>query len=175
MTQFDGPRSLTLRNAISRRGRTFPPADALRVAVLYHGAPRRCRNMCAHLERSGFCVACPDSERRLLDAVESLHDVVVVRIDGRPTGRGVRREFRELRLLRHEAGERSITVLHEYEPSQQERLLADRWGAVLVRRKGRAYASLVTALVKVSRNLGQSPPSGRSDDTEDRLEPFPFE
>ena len=177
MAASGGLRDLTLRNAAYARRRTFPPPDALRVAVLHYGVERRCTNMCTYLERCGFYVTCLATDRRLLDAVASDPHVVVVRVDGRPRGSALRREFQELPALRDEIGNRPIIVFLEHEAASHERRIAEERQAALVLREGPAYASLCTALFGVHMRLtgGREPGSIDEDAAEDLSPRFPFE
>ena len=167
---------MTLRNAAYARGRTFPPPDALRVAVLHYGVERRCTNMCTYLERSGFHVTCLGTDRRLFDAVASDPHVIVVRVDGRPRGSGVRQEFQELQALRHEIGNRPIIIFVEHEPANSERRIVEEEHAALVFREGPAYASLCAALFGAyTRLTGKSEPESFTHAEEDPSPRFPFE
>jgi arsenate reductase len=127
--------------------RTRPHGDAPLVAVAYLGSPRRCRNLCAWLERSGFHVVCGEKYGRLDQAMPILPDGVVVRVDGvAPQHAGLRPEFLAAQALRLDRPKLPILVLVDHAPSPSELEAMTLCGIPVLRRETRSGGAMLEAL-----------------------------
>ena len=129
--------------------RTHPEGDAPLLVVAYFGGMRRCRNMCALFERSGYRVLCGDQYGRRPRALGVVPDGLVVRVDGPRTGSLVRPEFQALADLRLAFDTVPILILGAGIISDGERQLVEKSGARFMLRTRQAGGLLFTALAEM--------------------------
>jgi hypothetical protein len=100
--------------------RTKPGRNAPILLVSYLKSQRRCIDVCAHLERSGFHVVCGEKYGRDPERIGFVPDAVVLRVDGPHTEPGLREDFATLPALRDKLPSTRIVALLDHSLSGAE-------------------------------------------------------
>jgi arsenate reductase len=140
----------------TRRGRraqwrTRPNVDAPILAVAYFGPMRRCTNMCALLERSGFHVLCGDQYGRTPENLPVVPDAVIVRVDGKHAT-CVRPEFRAVQALRSAVGTIPILLVADRVPSEDEQQILNDCFTRYVQRRPHRSGRVVKVVEEITRH-----------------------